>query len=222
MTDFITSIKDRLEKSPWVILLCVLFGYATWLGWKFFLEDYQANIEFYKTIPTLKASGVDLIAYMARFIQIAPILFGYVFLRNTNKMLYGLGSMFFLAVDWGIGAYYRSAGFTLSVGWNTYAVAEDFIFFTVGSEVLLALCGSITISLVVPAVKQTWSMVLNALSEHGEAGKLTKSHYSGSGERDKGPVPPSGRPPFPSSGSPPTPFRGPIPPPRSQHDQKKR
>lgn len=145
MKNLFRNINQNLEKSHWFIAIYLLTAYALYIGVNLWIEDYNANLFAYQVIPTLKTDPI-VIPLMARFLQIAPILFGVLFLRDMKEVKYGYLSLMFLVFDWFAGVYYRTNGFNMETPWIAYAVFEDFIMFTVGSEVLVTLAGGILIS----------------------------------------------------------------------------
>lgn len=152
--NFFSRISERFDKNtPLFILGIILFGYSLYLGVNFFLEDYSANLAFSTMIPTRKALGDLTVVSMARFIQIAPILFGFAFLRDTKQSNWGYLAMsgFFLLIDWSIGVYYR--GFGLEPKWIIYAAVEDLVFFTAGSELLIMFAAGVLYTMLVPKIK---------------------------------------------------------------------
>lgn len=138
MSNLFLKAKASLTGTPWVFVVFALFVYAGYHGVQFFLEDYAANIETFAQIPTLKANP-EMDGIMARFLQIAPLIFGFGWLRNMDDARQGLLALGFLVFDWAIGIYYRSSFLTLAPAWIAWAAAEDLVYFTVGSEVLIAL-----------------------------------------------------------------------------------
>ena len=151
MSNIFQKASHKIENSPWVFIIFLLFVYGFYLGTQFWLEDYAANLGAYQMIPTRKAMG-GMVENMARFLQIAPIMFGYLYLRDTNKVSNAGISLIFLAVDWGIGVYFR--GYGLPLTWLAYAAVEDFVFFTLGSEVLLVVSFGMVMALIKPAFMQ--------------------------------------------------------------------
>lgn len=161
MSNVFEKISKRFNSSNSLLMFAVaLFSYGLYLGIRFFIEDFSANLAVYQTIPTRKVIE-DMTFSMASFLQIAPLLFGFAFLRDTSRSNGGYlaMSMFFLFVDWGTGVYYRGGGFEIGSGWFWYAVVEDFVFFTVGSEVLIMLCAgtlwTMFTSLFLPSLKKS-------------------------------------------------------------------
>lgn len=151
MDNIFSNTAKRIENSPAVIFLCILSGYALFLSCNLWLEDFSANLGVAALIPTHKALSSSA-WIMAAFIQIAPLFLGYTWLRDTNKTLYGLSSFMFLGIDWFIGVYFRAHD--LPLNWQIYAAVEDFIFFTVGSEVLVMLSFGMVTALIKPAINQ--------------------------------------------------------------------
>ena len=77
----------------------------------------------------------------------------------------GIVSLVFLGMDWVIGIIYRGSG--LSLGWTLYAAAEDFVFFTAGSELLLMFC-----------IGMLWAMVSDKAKVYiSGRGKVTRMDY---------------------------------------------
>lgn len=151
--NFFQSVSHRFEKSSamWIFGL-ILMSYGLYLGIQFFIEDYNANLMAYLDIPTRKVFGDLMIANMARFIQLAPVIFGFAFLRDTRKsnLLYLVMAGVFLIADWMIGIYYRGISIGLTGSWLAWTAIEDFVFFTAGSELLILFAAGVLWSMVFP------------------------------------------------------------------------
>jgi len=93
-----------------------------------------------------------MIANMARFIQLAPIIFGFAFLRDTRKsnLLYLIMAGVFLVADWMIGIYYRGISIGLTGSWIAWTAVEDFVFFTAGSELLIMFTAGVLWNMIFP------------------------------------------------------------------------
>lgn len=154
-----SDISKNLERSTfWYIFGLLLFGYGAYMGWRLFLEDYNANLAIASIVPTKKVFEDATIATMARFIQLAPVIFGYAWLRDatTKNAMPFIVSTVFLLTDLVIGVLYRSDVGSVGLGWTIYSIIEDLVFFTAGSEILLMFCFGTLYAMIQPKVVALW------------------------------------------------------------------
>lgn len=161
---FAKRLVNRISNSYMIVPITLLLSYAFYIAVLFFIEDYRANEAVYALEPIVKSTPA-LNGTMARFIQIAPAVFGYLFLANTNKRTYGYISLAFLVYDWGIGIYYRTNYFSLDLNWTIYAAVQDLIFFTAGSDILITLLASVLPGLYINSIKLISKDATNAIKE---------------------------------------------------------
>lgn len=161
---FAKKMISKLSNSLMIVPVTALLTYALYISILFFIEDYRANEAVYALEPVLKSSP-ELNGVMARFVQIAPAVFGYLFLANTNKRSYGYISIAFLLYDWAIGIYYRTNFLSLDWGWSVYAAVQDFIFFTAGSDILITLLITVLPSMYVSAIRLLFREGLDAVQK---------------------------------------------------------
>lgn len=192
------SMRDKIENSPWAILVFALFAFGIFLSASFLYEDFMANWIAYQDIPTRKSSE-DIIALMAIGFQVAPVFFFVIFLFDEKNQTKFFLSVAFLFIDWGIGIYYRNPN--QGIKWLAYTALEDLIFFTLGSEILLTLSVGMCATLFFPMLRGLMKIV----EYFGSGGKVDRFVDSMRSEvQGKPDMPPPGymmRCPIPNCGA---------------------
>jgi hypothetical protein len=153
----------KLKNTPMVILAFLIVLWGLDKGVTFFIEDWMANVEIVRMSPAVKFNA-EIYADIAQFIQLAPMLFGWLFSmyadqRSWHRLVYGGATLLFLTADWLIGVMFRTNLFSLDPVWTMYVALEDAVFFTFGSELLLTALIPTAWNLLVPTMTQTARMV---------------------------------------------------------------
>lgn len=181
MSNFYGSVYQKIRSGPFVFPIFLGLLYFVYLGWNFWLEDYAANIVSYGQMPSVKFYGEKMVDNVARFIQLAPIFFGYLFLRDTRRREYGLISLSFLGLDWFIGVFYRTGFFSLGLTWTIVTAVEDLVLYTLGSEVLISLSAGLAWEMLPDALKSLVSILehlANSLKDMFQRGSRPKPQKS--------------------------------------------
>ena len=150
-----------VKNSPWAVILMVIAVWGLWIAVNLTIEDYNTSLMAYQQIPTRKVdeSVVEQAAWLP---QLMPILFGFMYMRDTNRRGFGWASLIIMVLDMLTDTWYKTSG--LDLRWTLVGLAETFFLYTIGSEVLLSVTISIIMYLFRPGITQLIA-ILNGSTE---------------------------------------------------------
>ena len=134
MSNVFRKAAERVENSPFIIPIFVVFVIMMIVGIGIFIEDYSTSFAGYTQLPTRKMNDW-VIALVALLPQIGQIGFMYVFATDTDKrwaILIVFGLHF---VDVATDVVYKADG--LGLGSWVIAFVESEIVYTLGSEIMI-------------------------------------------------------------------------------------
>jgi len=182
MANVFRNFSKRMENSYWALLIFILAVFLFYISVNLFIEDYATSKAAYEMFPTRKVN--DSIVGLAAFLpQLLPLFFGYLFLADTDKRMYGILSVLIMGLDMFTDVYYKSYG--LNTTWTIVAMLESFFLYTVGSEILLVATIGTIAALFRPAITQfvrlmtaSIDMVKEIAEELGGIGKSDSHSYN--------------------------------------------
>ncbi len=125
------------KTKPLIIFIYPLAALLAVLSFILMWEDYLTSKAGYEALPTQKVNYGGLVIFaVAALPQVAQVVLGFIWGRDTNKgwaLFLAIG--FFLA-DLSTDAWYKSGG---DWGLMPLAIVESIIIFTLGSEVLFTI-----------------------------------------------------------------------------------
>lgn len=137
--NFFRQTSSRILQSHMVIFAFFIILAMTIIGLGLWWEDYSTSLLGYKMLPTPKANPwvIPLVALLP---QIGSIGFAVIFLLDSSKKYASVISICLLLVDVFTDVVYKTSDFTAQPLTMGYAIAESLIIYTVGSEIMLAVC----------------------------------------------------------------------------------
>lgn len=156
MSAVFQTAVDKVKGSFWSIIFFCLAGFGLYIAINLYIEDYNTTLAAYAMFPTHKVNPniIDLAAWLP---QLAPLLFGFAFMRDTKKKGFGVLALSFMILDMITDWYFK--GYGLSQEWQIVALLESFMLYTIGSEVLILVTFELCLELIRPAVIQSAKMV---------------------------------------------------------------
>lgn len=182
MANVFRNFSKRMENSYWALFIFILAVFLLYVAVNLFIEDYATSKAAYEMFPTRKVNEgiVGLAAFLP---QLLPLFFGYLFLADTDKRMYGILSVVIMGLDMFTDVYYKSYG--LDTTWTIVAVLESFFLYTVGSEILLVATIGTIAALFRPAITQFVRLLTNGIDmikeiaeELGGIGKSDSTNHN--------------------------------------------
>ena len=149
--DLMEKTLRRVKDSPWAIIMLAIAIWGLWIAVNLTYEDYSTSLAAYNEIPTRKINS-DVVAQAAWLPQLIPVLFGFMFMRDTKRSGFAWVSIAILGLDMFTDVWFKTMG--LNFKWTMVGLVETFFVYTIGSEVLLTVTVSIVMYLFKPAVFQ--------------------------------------------------------------------
>jgi hypothetical protein len=168
MANLFKSFSQNIIKSPFVIVVTIVFGLLFIIAVGLSIEDYMTTLKGYELLPTAKANDW-IIPLVALLPQVGQVAFTFTFASDTRRrwaILVAFGLHF---IDVSTDVYFKAYGRPLWV-WLV-ALVESELLFTLGSELALTFSLGMLLELVPNALEQTMNTlhrVSGALGLHDD------------------------------------------------------
>lgn len=191
MSDIFEKTTAKYRGSASSIVLFVLAGIMLTIGLNHFVEDTYSSYYGLKALESFYGLKVQIFdwsyATMSLAPQIASMVFFYMYLSDTTRKEFLIGSAASQAMDFFSDSWYRSGGQLFS-GIELFGVSSllTFVYFSIGSEVFLTIGGGLVIKLFAPAVASFRQAIKNVEAvKRGDAPRHTS--YSPDGKTQNKP-----------------------------------
>lgn len=160
MANVFKQSSEKINDSPFVVLIFLVFVVLFLIGCGLSIEDYSTSYYGYQRLPTQKVNDW-VIPLVAALPQLGQIGFLYVFASDTNKRWGALIAVLLHFADVTTDVAFK-VGKDISPQMLFLAIAETEILYTIGSEILLTVSFGMVLALF-PRVLAVLGLPLRAI-----------------------------------------------------------